>query len=65
MLSAVNPKNLLLILGAGVVVGQAGLPAVQVAVIIAVFTVPPACTIAVPVGVFATSRARATVWLID
>ncbi len=65
LLSAINPKNLLMILGAGVVIGQANLPAGQTAVVIAIFTVLAACTVAVPVIVFAASRAKATVWLTD
>lgn len=49
LLSAVNPKNLLLAAGAGVDIGSAGLDAGSIVVVIAVFTVIAASTVLVPV----------------
>ncbi|MDW4574105.1 GAP family protein [Microbacterium sp. M3] len=49
LLSAVNPKNLLLAAGAGVEIGSAGLDAGSIVVVIAVFTVIAASTVLVPV----------------
>ncbi|GAA2978634.1 threonine/homoserine/homoserine lactone efflux protein [Microbacterium terrae] len=49
LLSAVNPKNLLLAAGAGVVIGSAGLSGGEDVVVIAIFTVIAASTVAVPV----------------
>ncbi|HEY5857151.1 MAG TPA: GAP family protein [Aldersonia sp.] len=61
VLSAVNPKNLLLGIAAGVSIGQGGLTVAQDAVVIAVFTVLAASTVAVPVIAFLLSPARWTV----
>lgn len=60
-LSAVNPKNLLMGVAAGVSIGQGGLTVAQDAVVIAVFTVLAATTVAVPVIAFLVSPARWTV----
>jgi len=49
LLAAVNPKNLLLGIAAGVAIGAAGISVGQQAVAIAVFTVIAASTVAVPV----------------
>jgi threonine/homoserine/homoserine lactone efflux protein len=49
LLSAVNPKNLLMGIAAGVAIGSAGLSVGGEAVAIAVFTVIAASTVAVPV----------------
>ncbi|MEV5070080.1 GAP family protein [Microbacterium sp. LMI12-1-1.1] len=49
LLSAVNPKNLLLAASAGVTIGAAGLDAGSIVVVIAVFTVIAASTVLVPV----------------
>lgn len=49
LLSAVNPKNLLLAASAGVTIGLAGLDAGAAVAAIAVFTVIAACTVAIPV----------------
>ncbi|MBS0025259.1 GAP family protein [Microbacterium paraoxydans] len=49
LLSAVNPKNLLMAAGAGVDIGAAGLDGGAVVVVIAVFTVIAASTVLVPV----------------
>jgi threonine/homoserine/homoserine lactone efflux protein len=49
LLSAVNPKNLLLAASAGVTIGAAGLDAGSIVVVIAVFTLIAASTVLVPV----------------
>ncbi len=49
LLSAVNPKNLLLAVGAGSVIGAAGLDGAETAGVIAVYTLIAACTVLVPV----------------
>ena len=49
LLSALNPKNLLLAAGAGVSIGGAGLTSGETGVVIAVFTVIAAISVAVPV----------------
>jgi threonine/homoserine/homoserine lactone efflux protein len=49
LLSGVNPKNLLLAAAAGVVIGDAALPAGEAALAIAVFTVVAASTVLIPV----------------
>ena len=49
LLSAVNPKNLLLAASAGVTIGAAGLDAGSTVVVIAIFTLIAASTVLVPV----------------
>lgn len=49
VLSAVNPKNLLMGAGAGVDIGSAGLTVGEIVLVIAVFTVIAASTVLVPV----------------
>lgn len=49
LLSAVNPKNLLMAAGAGVDVGAAALPAGDVVVVLAIFTLLAASTVLIPV----------------
>jgi threonine/homoserine/homoserine lactone efflux protein len=49
LLSAVNPKNLLMAAGAGVVIGSAQLARADVVVVVVVFTVIAAASVAVPV----------------
>jgi threonine/homoserine/homoserine lactone efflux protein len=49
LLSAVNPKNLLLAIGAGSAIGAAGLDGGETAGVIAVYTLIAACTVLVPV----------------
>jgi hypothetical protein len=60
LLSAVVPKNLLLALSAGVIVGAAGLSVGQASVVIAVFTAIATSTVAVPLvaNVVAPARMR-------
>jgi threonine/homoserine/homoserine lactone efflux protein len=59
-LSAVNPKNLLLCLGAGTAIGAAHLPGAQDVVAVAVFTVIAASTVAIPVIGYLSARSRMT-----
>lgn len=49
LLSAINPKNLLMAAGAGMDIGAAALPTTEVVAVIAVFTVLAASTVLVPV----------------
>ncbi|HYI53082.1 MAG TPA: GAP family protein [Microlunatus sp.] len=49
LLSAVNPKNLLMAAGAGVVVGSAQLATGDLVIVVVVFTVIAAASVAVPV----------------
>lgn len=49
LLSAVNPKNLLMAAGAGVVIGSAGVSAGDQTVAIIVFVLISACSVAIPV----------------
>lgn len=49
LLSAINPKNLLLAVSAGTTIGRAGLSGGQVTVLIVVFVVIGALTVAIPV----------------
>ncbi|RVW03656.1 GAP family protein [Rhodococcus spongiicola] len=64
-LSAVNPKNLLMIVGAAVAVTQLGVGGAAIVVAGIVFTVLAASTVAVPVIGYFTLRERATGWLND
>jgi Sap, sulfolipid-1-addressing protein len=61
VLSAVNPKNLLMCLGAGTTIGAAHLPVGDIVVAMVVFTVLAASTVAVPVFgyLFASARLEA------
>ena len=59
-LSAVNPKNLLLCLGAGTAIGAAHLSGAQDVVAVVVFTVIAASTVAIPVIGYLSARSRAT-----
>ena len=49
LLSALNPKNLIMGAGAGVIIGGAGLATGDIVVAIAVFTIIAAASVAVPV----------------
>ena len=71
LLSAVNPKNLLMAAGAGVAIGSAGLALGSVAVVVVVFTAIAAASVAVPViGYLVAAKAMAgpleslRVWLV-
>jgi hypothetical protein len=58
LLAAVNPKNLLLGAGAGVTIGSAGLSAGSIAVVIGVFTVIAAASVAIPVIAYLVAAKR-------
>ena len=58
VLSGVNPKNLLMCLGAGTTIGAAHLSAGGDVVAVVVFTVLASCTIAGPVIVYLSARER-------
>lgn len=58
LLSAVNPKNLLLAAGAGVALGSATLDAGATTVVIAIFTLLAASTVLVPVVAYLAASAR-------
>ncbi|MGH3706234.1 MAG: GAP family protein [Agromyces sp.] len=49
LLSAVNPKNLLMAAGAGVLIGTAGLNGGEITLVTVIFVVIAACSVAVPV----------------
>lgn len=58
LLSAVNPKNLLMAAGAGLTIGNAGLNGGAIAVCILVFTVIAAASVAIPVIAYLVAAAR-------
>ncbi|HZA32958.1 MAG TPA: GAP family protein [Propionibacteriaceae bacterium] len=58
LLSAVVPKNLLLALSAGVIVGEAALSGRQATIVILIFTVIATSTVAVPVVAHLVAPAR-------
>ena len=58
LLSAVNPKNLLMAAGAGIEIGSAGLAAGEVTVAVVVFVLLAASTVAVPVIGYLAASAR-------
>jgi threonine/homoserine/homoserine lactone efflux protein len=58
LLSGINPKNLLMCLAAGTTIGAAHLSAGEDIVVVAVFTVLAASTVAVPVIGFLAARSR-------
>ncbi len=71
LLSGVNPKNLLMGAGAGTIIGSAGLAVGSIVVVVVVFTVIAASSVAVPViGYLVASKAMAApletlrVWLV-
>ncbi|GAA1762727.1 GAP family protein [Agromyces humatus] len=49
LLSAVNPKNLIMAVSAGIVIGTAGISGGEQTIAIAVFVVIAACSVAIPV----------------
>jgi threonine/homoserine/homoserine lactone efflux protein len=59
-LAAINPKNLLLCLGAGATIGSALLPGGQEVVTVVVFTVIAASTVAIPAIGYLSARSRMT-----
>lgn len=58
LLSALNPKNLMMAISAGVDIGSAGLSGGSIVVAIAIFTVIAASTVAVPVVGYLVAAAR-------
>jgi hypothetical protein len=58
VLSAVNPKNLLVCVAAGLAIAEGGLSAAQGTWAVVVFTVTAASTVAVPVLAYAAGRRR-------
>jgi threonine/homoserine/homoserine lactone efflux protein len=58
LLSAVNPKNLIMCAGAGTIIGGSAIAGGQQAVAIAVFSVIAVSTVAVPVIGYAVARER-------
>jgi threonine/homoserine/homoserine lactone efflux protein len=58
LLSAVNPKNLIMAAGAGVVIGTGGLTIAEDAVAVLVFTLIAASSVAVPVIAYLVASAR-------
>ena len=72
LLSAVNPKNLLMAISAGVIVGGAGLTVSQIAIVIIIFVLLAASTVLVPVVGYLIASARLAgpldklrEWLVD
>lgn len=63
LLSAVNPKNLAVLLAAGVAIGSADLGVGQTVVVVAIVTVLASCTVAAPVVLYEVARDRARVVL--
>ena len=58
LLSTVNPKNLIMAVSAGVIIGGAGLALGQAAVVIVIFVVLAACTVIIPVIGYLIAAAR-------
>lgn len=58
LLSAVNPKNLIMCVGAGTTIGAAHLGVGQAVIAVVVFTVIAASTVAIPVVGYLLARAR-------
>jgi threonine/homoserine/homoserine lactone efflux protein len=65
VLSGINPKNLLMCLGAGTTIGAAHLSGVDDVIAVAIFTVLAASTIAVPVVAYLVASTRMTPYLDD
>lgn len=61
LLSAVNPKNLIMAAGGGVAIGSASLDTGSIVIVVVIFTLLAACTVAIPViaYLFAADRLRA------
>jgi threonine/homoserine/homoserine lactone efflux protein len=58
LLSAVNPKNLIMAVSAGLIIGGAGLALAQATVVIIIFVLLAACTVIVPVIGYLIASAR-------
>lgn len=57
-LAAINPKNLLMAVAAGVAIGAAGLTVPNTVIVVAIYTVIAASTVAVPVVAYAVAKDR-------
>ncbi|MHA7986237.1 GAP family protein [Rathayibacter sp. CAU 1779] len=55
LLSAVNPKNLLLAVSAGLAIGSSGIAVWQIVIVIVVFVLIAACSILIPVVAYLTA----------
>ena len=58
LLSAVNPKNLLMAIGAGVIIGSGGLAVGETTLVIVIFVLIAACSVAIPVIAYLVASAR-------
>ncbi|WUI00310.1 GAP family protein [Spirillospora sp. NBC_00431] len=58
LLSAVNPKNLIMCVAAGIAIAQGDMGVGGEITAVAVFTVVAACTVAIPVAVYVADAAR-------
>lgn len=58
LLSAVNPKNLLMAIGAGVIIGSGGLTGGETTLVIVIFVLIAACSVAIPVIAYLVASAR-------
>jgi threonine/homoserine/homoserine lactone efflux protein len=58
LLSAVNPKNLLMAIGAGVIIGSGGLTVGETTLVIVIFVLIAACSVAIPVIAYLVASAR-------
>jgi threonine/homoserine/homoserine lactone efflux protein len=58
LLAAVNPKNLLMAIGAGVIIGTGGLTAGETTLVIVIFLLIAACTVVVPVVAYLLASKR-------
>jgi len=58
LLSAVNPKNLLMAAGAGVIIGTGGLNGSEITLVIVIFTLIAACSVAIPVIAYLLAAKR-------
>jgi threonine/homoserine/homoserine lactone efflux protein len=58
LLSAVNPKNLIMAVSAGLILGGAGLALDQATVVIVIFVLLAACTVIIPVIGYVIASAR-------
>lgn len=58
LLAAVNPKNLLMAIGAGVIIGTGGLSAGETTLVIVTFVIIAACSVAVPVIAYLLASKR-------
>jgi len=72
LLTAINPKNLLIAASAGVIIGGAGLSAGQAALAITIYVLLAACTVLIPVSTYLVASTRVSGpldqlgrWLVD